>query len=663
MIAFGNYGSQEKKKSNWLLLEKLFQKGEIPVTSKLAQSVLNAEDGAAVKLLGILYKYLEGGTGGNDQAGAAEQAEGSQQADGGSPGQAMPFEPPPLTWDVGGQHQVAVVNGPFEAPKDTAWNASAVDAGTSKTEFALATEEAASPQPSALAVGTEGGYRNPLEGVNAAISQPDAAMPSQAGLLWLEGSTATSAAAPDGVELARSAAGGGGAEAQGMSWDTAPSLITVWAPEQAAAGADSWHLTGDAAPLAAAAAAAQIGMPQPPYGWGPPEISMQQLGWGLTGEPARAPPDGYAAPETMFYQPICQQIEFTQGPPAAPYYNAELQAWEQGSYWAQQGSNILLPQCFDFAQQPMPEAVQQAPGPEKRTQQPGAKVTRKAANGPAQGKQSKQQQPPGAQSPALHSQVELPAIAVAATVPQAASSAVLIAPACSEKEPVAVAPPPDLPRIEYDRRPRPVDFKPYTQKDYELADLDIKKAKGYWELGSLGPDYFEDEEWRQKWEKLERQKEFGKVARAANQQKEKEKPPPGPKVKPVSTRDKALEFAKRVPRPSVALPCDTAGVQVLSSRDVALEYAKRVPRPSVALPSSAASVQVLSSRDVALEYAKRVPRPSVAMPNEATRAPVTEQLSKLQLESLSGREKDGLADLIRAEFGTGVIDDGSAVSR
>ena len=32
---------------------------------------------------------------------------------------------------------------------------------------------------------------------------------------------------------------------------------------------------------------------------------------------------------------------------------------------------------------------------------------------------------------------------------------------------------------------------------------------------------------------------------------------------------------------------------------------------------------------------------------------VTEQLSKLQLECLSGREKDGLADLIRAEFGTG----------
>ena len=179
--------------------------------------------------------------------------------------------------------------------------------------------------------------------------------------------------------------------------------------------------------------------------------------------------------------------------------------------------------------------------------------------------------------------------------------------------------------------------------------------------------------------------------------------PSWPKVKPASTRDKALEFAKRVPRPSVALPSETASLQVgtagmscrlpysqpdqkhlllytgeellqpialwhalsqvLSSRDVALEYAKRVPRPSVALPSAAVSVQVgtagmmlkhalqscsqqqllmcteekvlqppalsrvlvqvLSSRDVALEYAKRVPRPSVALPSDATRAPVS----------------------------------------
>jgi hypothetical protein len=45
------------------------------------------------------------------------------------------------------------------------------------------------------------------------------------------------------------------------------------------------------------------------------------------------------------------------------------------------------------------------------------------------------------------------------------------------------------------------------------------QAKRYWELGRLGPDYHEDALWRQKWEKLERQKEFGRAARVANQQK------------------------------------------------------------------------------------------------------------------------------------------------
>lgn len=43
-----------------------------------------------------------------------------------------------------------------------------------------------------------------------------------------------------------------------------------------------------------------------------------------------------------------------------------------------------------------------------------------------------------------------------------------------------------VPRVEYDRRPRPVDFKPYTVMDYQLRNYDVKLQSGYWTLGKLG---------------------------------------------------------------------------------------------------------------------------------------------------------------------------------
>lgn len=45
------------------------------------------------------------------------------------------------------------------------------------------------------------------------------------------------------------------------------------------------------------------------------------------------------------------------------------------------------------------------------------------------------------------------------------------------------------------------------------------QAKGYWELGRLGPDYHDSPEWKAKWERREREKEFGQAARAINQLK------------------------------------------------------------------------------------------------------------------------------------------------
>lgn len=45
---------------------------------------------------------------------------------------------------------------------------------------------------------------------------------------------------------------------------------------------------------------------------------------------------------------------------------------------------------------------------------------------------------------------------------------------------------PTAPRVEYDRRPRPVDFKPYTMMDYQMRNYDVKLQSGYWTLGKLG---------------------------------------------------------------------------------------------------------------------------------------------------------------------------------
>ena len=42
------------------------------------------------------------------------------------------------------------------------------------------------------------------------------------------------------------------------------------------------------------------------------------------------------------------------------------------------------------------------------------------------------------------------------------------------------------PSIEYDRRPRPVEYRPYTQQDYVSRNYDAKSQKEYWQLGTLG---------------------------------------------------------------------------------------------------------------------------------------------------------------------------------
>eukprot|EP00195_Chlamydomonas_chlamydogama_P013528 CAMPEP_0202890600 /NCGR_PEP_ID=MMETSP1392-20130828/946_1 /ASSEMBLY_ACC=CAM_ASM_000868 /TAXON_ID=225041 /ORGANISM="Chlamydomonas chlamydogama, Strain SAG 11-48b" /LENGTH=647 /DNA_ID=CAMNT_0049574201 /DNA_START=144 /DNA_END=2087 /DNA_ORIENTATION=+ len=114
-------------------------------------------------------------------------------------------------------------------------------------------------------------------------------------------------------------------------------------------------------------------------------------------------------------------------------------------------------------------------------------------------------------------------------------------------------PPEGLP---YSRKPRPVDYQPYDIKDFEDKEYNIKKAgKGYWELGRLGPD-LETEELQAKREKQERIKQLAAQVREDNAKKQVQAAakPAAPKPKEPSAREKALMFAKNIPKPEPPKP-------------------------------------------------------------------------------------------------------------
>jgi hypothetical protein len=46
--------------------------------------------------------------------------------------------------------------------------------------------------------------------------------------------------------------------------------------------------------------------------------------------------------------------------------------------------------------------------------------------------------------------------------------------------------------LSYSRKPRPVEFQPYSLKDLGDKNWDVKKTEGYWELGLLGPEETEE---------------------------------------------------------------------------------------------------------------------------------------------------------------------------
>lgn len=98
---------------------------------------------------------------------------------------------------------------------------------------------------------------------------------------------------------------------------------------------------------------------------------------------------------------------------------------------------------------------------------------------------------------------------------------------------------------------RVVDYQPYTQEDYD--ELIQNQRKGYWELGKLGPDYNPDE-LAAKREMADKRKAYARNLRALVQPASRSRESgavksSAPKV--LSSRERAKQFAKNVPKPKV----------------------------------------------------------------------------------------------------------------
>lgn len=103
-------------------------------------------------------------------------------------------------------------------------------------------------------------------------------------------------------------------------------------------------------------------------------------------------------------------------------------------------------------------------------------------------------------------------------------------------------------QLAFSRKARPVSYEPCKLSQYKK-----EKPGGYYELGKLQPDLNSDD-LVQKRANVERIKAFSKNLRDINKtttKKPEENNEGASPKKEKSTRDKALEFAKRVPKPKV----------------------------------------------------------------------------------------------------------------
>uniref|UniRef100_A0A7S1SGZ8 Uncharacterized protein n=1 Tax=Tetraselmis chuii TaxID=63592 RepID=A0A7S1SGZ8_9CHLO len=108
--------------------------------------------------------------------------------------------------------------------------------------------------------------------------------------------------------------------------------------------------------------------------------------------------------------------------------------------------------------------------------------------------------------------------------------------------------------LAYSKQPRYVEYTPYTMEDFKGKPYNSKQQK-YWELGKIGPD-LETDELREKREKAERMKQYAKDAHKKNMAVSTAKPNKAKgansaATKPLSSRERALDFAKNIPKPEV----------------------------------------------------------------------------------------------------------------
>ena len=100
-------------------------------------------------------------------------------------------------------------------------------------------------------------------------------------------------------------------------------------------------------------------------------------------------------------------------------------------------------------------------------------------------------------------------------------------------------------QLAYSRQRRPVDYTPYSLRDYVAQ---YGAGAEYAELGKLGPDYDPDE-LAEKRQRQERVRAYAESVRHENRQLAAHAPEPRPKARAPSKRERAIEFAKRVPKP------------------------------------------------------------------------------------------------------------------
>jgi hypothetical protein len=93
---------------------------------------------------------------------------------------------------------------------------------------------------------------------------------------------------------------------------------------------------------------------------------------------------------------------------------------------------------------------------------------------------------------------------------------------------------------------RPRDFRPYTIKDYKII-----QPQEYYELGGLGAYNLGTEDWRKRKELLDRRTDYANQVKDAHKAlpPAKQRRPKRHPEKPLSGRQKALEFARNIPRP------------------------------------------------------------------------------------------------------------------